>query len=96
MFLNWKRGYDEDEGLLYRYVPVFVGYQMFLPTLIIGLYGFSYSLEILGGAQLLYAFYLIIARPYFLLSQNVLLVISQLTPLFFTGLLIISNYTTIS
>jgi hypothetical protein len=92
VYLDWKRGYDEEVGLLNKYVSVFVAYQMLLPVLLIGLAGFGVSLEILGGVQLTYTLYLIAARPYFLRSQNVLLVLSQSGSLAFTGLLVVEKF----
>jgi hypothetical protein len=95
-FLSWKRGYDEEEGLLNKYVSVFLGYQMLLPIFLIGLYGISHSLEVVGGLQLIYTLYLVIARPYFLKVQNVLLILCQIGGLAFTGLLISDQYLYIS
>jgi hypothetical protein len=77
-------------------VAVFVGYQMLLPTLIVGLYGASRALEGVGGFQLLYFFYLLVTRPYYLGVQNVLLIVSQLVGPFFTGLLIAEQYVSLS
>jgi hypothetical protein len=96
MFLSWKSGYDEEVGVIRRYVAVFVGYQMLLPILILGLYGVNQGLEVLGSFQLLYFFYLLVARPYYLGVQNVLLVVNQLVGLLFTCLLIVEQYVSLS
>jgi hypothetical protein len=96
LFLSWKRGYDEEAGLLNKYVSVFGAYQMLLPVLLIGLAGFSPSLEIVGSLQLAYTLYLIVVRPYFLKSQNLLLVLSQSGSLAFTGLLVAEKFIVLS
>jgi hypothetical protein len=96
LFLGWKRGYDEEAGLLSKCVGVFVVYQLLLPVLLIGLVDFGRSLEVVGGVQLAYALYLIAARPYFLRSQNVLLILSQSGSLAFTGFLIAEKFLVLS
>jgi hypothetical protein len=96
LFLNWKQGYDEEAGLLNKYVSVFVVYQTLLPVLLIGLVDFNRSLEVVGGLQLAYTLYLIAARPYLLNSQNFLLILSQSGGLAFTGLLITRQFIVLS
>jgi hypothetical protein len=96
LFLGWKRGYDEEAGLLSKYVGVFLVYQLLLPVLLIGLVDFSRSLEVVGGVQLAYTLYLIAVQPYFLKSQNVLLILSQSGSLAFTGLLITRQFIVLS
>jgi hypothetical protein len=77
-------------------VAVLVGYQMWLPILIVGLYGIGRGLEVVAGIQLLYLLYLLAARPYYIGVQNVLLIICQLVGPLFTGLLIAEQYIPLS
>jgi cysteine-rich repeat protein len=96
MLLSWRPKYDEEEGHQFRYVSVFLTYQMLLGVLFIGLYSISYALEAIAGVQALFLLYLLLARPYFLLSQNVLLILGQLVGLFFTGMLVLSQFIKLS
>lgn len=69
---------------------------MSIVTLIIGMYSINYALEVVGGIQLLYIVLMFIIRPYFLTSQNVLLIICQIIGLLFTAMLIVCQYVSIS
>jgi hypothetical protein len=83
MFLSWKLKYDEEEGILHKYIAVFIFFQMLLATITIGLQGLSYGHEIVAGVQLVYLVVLIVMRPYYLPSQNVMLVACQFVSLAF-------------
>ena len=80
----------------HKYVTVFLVYHMVIAILIIGMYSISYALEVVGAVQLIYIILLLIVRPYYLKSQNILLIISQIIGFSFTALLIINQYITIS
>jgi len=95
LYLHWKPKYDEEEGLTYKYVTVFLTYHMLMILIIIGAYSVSYGLEIVGGLQLIYIVMMLINRPYFLKSQNVLLIICLFIGLLFTMILIIDQYLSI-
>ena len=69
---------------------------MSIVTLIIGMYSINYALEVVGGIQLIYIVLMFIIRPYFLVSQNVLLIICQIIGLLFTAMLIVCQYVSIS
>jgi hypothetical protein len=96
MYVSWQAKYDEDEGYAHKYVTVFLAYHMVIVTLIIGMYGVDYALEAVGGVQLAYIVLMIGMRPYYMKSQNVLLVICQIIGLLFTGVLIMTQYISIS
>jgi hypothetical protein len=96
MFLSWKLKYDEEEGILHKYIAVFIFFQMLLATITIGLQGLSYGHEIVAGVQLVYLVVLIVMRPYYLPSQNVMLVACQFVSLAFCTFLAILDYVSLS
>lgn len=69
---------------------------MLIVLLIIGLYGISYGLEIIAGVQLLYTVVLGFYRPYYIRTQNILLVICQSVGVLFTVFLAVIQYVEIS
>ena len=96
IYLSWLPKYDEDEGLKHKYVAIFLIYDIFLIMMIIGLYTQKYSLEVIAGIQLVFIVYLIVARAYFVKSQNVLLIICQVIGLLFTSFLAARNHISLS
>jgi hypothetical protein len=96
MYLGWQGKYDEDEGTINKYVTAFLAYHMLIAVLIVGMYGVSYALEVVGGVQFAYVGLLLIVRPYYLKTQNVLLIVCQTIGLAFTTFLILIQYVSLS
>jgi len=96
MYFSWQVKYDEDEGFCHKYVTVFLAYHVLITVLMIGMYTISYALEAVAGIQLIYVVLLFITRPYYLKSQNIMLIICQIFGLLFTILLVLIQYMSIS
>lgn len=92
MFLAWKEKYDEEEGIVNKYLAILIFFQMGLATCIVGLEGLQYALEVLTAVQAIYVVLLIVVKPYLLTAQNVLLVICQCVSLAFCCFLTLINY----
>lgn len=92
IYTNWRQKYDEDEGLIFKYVSLFLVYHLMMVFLIIGLHGSSFGLELIAAVQLLYVIVLIIVRPYYLTVQNVLLIICEVLGFGFSAFLVAVKY----
>ena len=77
-------------------MTIFLTYHVLVILMIVGLYGQEKALEIMAGIQGLYLLILIILRPYFVTSQNVMLIVSQFAGLVFTVLLIVAEHVDVS
>ena len=96
MFMNWKAKYDEDEGLLYRYVTIFLGYHLLLVFLTIGLGDAPYGTVVMCAVQVGYTVLIIVYRPYLVKAQNVLLVITLVVGNLFSVLLALLPFISIA
>ena len=67
-----------------------------MSVVVIGMYQIPYALEVLGGVQLVYLLVVAIGRPYYLRSQNIMLVGCLLVGLVFTGMLAVDQYFAVS
>ena len=92
IYCSWKPKFDEDEGLNFKYVSVFLIYHVLMSLLMAGLPQASFGKFIIAACQLIYIVFLIYAKPYFLKVQNVLLIISQFAGFGFTVWIIISDF----
>lgn len=96
MYLAWKPKYDEEEGIINRYLTYFVFFQMLLGLLVIGAENLSFGLELVAGVQTVYVVALIAMGPYYVSIQNVLLIICQFVGLAFTIFLTLLKYMSLS